>query len=55
MSLRERIRSQSAKVRIMGLSYVGLTEAIEFARVGFHVTGFEVDLNSTECIQTGQS
>jgi hypothetical protein len=50
MSLQERIRSQSAAVGIMGLGYVGLTEAIEFARSGFRVTGFDVDINHIQHI-----
>jgi UDP-N-acetyl-D-glucosamine dehydrogenase len=55
MSLQERIRSQSAEVGLMGLGYVGLTEAIEFARAGFRVTGFDVDINRIQQIQTGRS
>jgi UDP-N-acetyl-D-glucosamine dehydrogenase len=55
MSLQERIRSQSAEVGIMGLGYVGLTEAIEFARAGFRVTGFDVDINRIQHIQMGHS
>jgi UDP-N-acetyl-D-glucosamine dehydrogenase len=39
----------------MGLGYVGLTEAIAFAKAGFHITGFEVDVNRIERIKAGQS
>jgi UDP-N-acetyl-D-glucosamine dehydrogenase len=55
MSLQERIHSKSAEVAIMGLGYVGLTEAIEFARAGFRVTGFDVDVNRIQHIQKGRS
>jgi UDP-glucose/GDP-mannose dehydrogenase family, NAD binding domain len=55
MSLHKRIHSQSAEVGIMGLGYVGLTEAIEFARSGFRVTGFDVDVNRIKHIQVGRS
>src|SRR5437870_4154826 len=39
----ERIRTKQARVGIIGLGYVGLPLAVEFARAGFHVTGFDVD------------
>jgi hypothetical protein len=55
MSLQERIRSQSAEVGIIGLGNVGLTEAIEFVRVGFRVTGFDIDVNRIRNIQAGCS
>ncbi len=55
LSLQERIRSQSAEVGIIGLGYVGLTEAIEFVRVGFRVTGFDIDVNRIRNIQAGCS
>jgi UDP-N-acetyl-D-glucosamine dehydrogenase len=55
MSLYERVRIQSAEVGIMGLGYVGLTEAIEFARSGFRVTGFDVDVNRIQHIRAGRS
>jgi UDP-N-acetyl-D-glucosamine dehydrogenase len=55
MSLRERVLSRSAQVGIMGLGYVGLTEALEFARAGFRVTGFDVDAGRVEAVQAGRS
>jgi UDP-N-acetyl-D-glucosamine dehydrogenase len=39
----------------MGLGYVGLTEALEFARAGFRVTGFDVDAGRVEAVQAGRS
>jgi UDP-N-acetyl-D-glucosamine dehydrogenase len=42
-SLAARIRSRQARVGIVGLGYVGLPLAVEFARAGFPVTG--IDLN----------
>ena len=38
----ERIRSKQAKIGIIGLGYVGLPLAVEFARAGFDVTGFGI-------------
>ena len=41
--LLDRIRSRSARIGVIGLGYVGLPLAVEFARAGFDVTGFDVD------------
>ncbi|MBV8895125.1 MAG: hypothetical protein JO051_01330, partial [Acidobacteriaceae bacterium] len=37
--MRERISSKKAHVGVLGLGYVGLPLAVEFARAGFEVTG----------------
>ena len=55
MTLKERILSGQAEIGVMGLGYVGLTEAIELARVGFRVTGFDVDAARVQAVMTGQS
>jgi UDP-N-acetyl-D-glucosamine dehydrogenase len=39
----------------MGLGYVGLTEAVEFANAGFAVTGFDVDRSRVNDVQHGRS
>lgn len=39
----------------MGLGYVGLPLAIEWARAGFHVTGIEIDQERAEMCQQGAS
>ena len=41
--LRDRIASRTARVGIVGLGYVGLPLAMEFAKSGFEVTGIDVD------------
>ena len=43
MSLTEKIRERRAEIGIVGLGYVGLPEAMEFAKAGFGVTGFDID------------
>src|SRR4029077_15960174 len=40
----ERIKSRQARVGVIGLGYVGLPLAVEFAKAGFEVTGFDVDV-----------
>ncbi len=40
--LEEKIRARTARVGIVGLGYVGLPLAVEFAKAGFTVTGIDV-------------
>jgi len=54
-SLLERIRTRQAKVGVIGLGYVGLPLAVEFASQGFDVTGFDVDHSKTAQINAGKS
>jgi UDP-N-acetyl-D-glucosamine dehydrogenase len=44
-----------ARVGVLGLGYVGLTEALEFACAGFSVTGFDVDASRVAAVQAGRS
>ena len=44
--LQEKIQSRTARVGIVGLGYVGLPLAVEFAHAGFAVTG--IDLNESK-------
>ncbi len=53
--LRERIRDRGARIGIIGLGYVGLPLALEFARAGFRVTGIEVDPRKVEALGAGRS
>lgn len=43
MDLLEKISSRKAQVGILGMGYVGLPLAMEFAKAGFQVTGFDVN------------
>ncbi|HEV2985118.1 MAG TPA: nucleotide sugar dehydrogenase [Vicinamibacterales bacterium] len=51
----ERIRARKARVGVIGLGYVGLPLAVEFAHAGFDVTGFDVDAVKTDQINAGKS
>lgn len=53
--LREKIRTRKARIGIMGLGYVGLSLAVEFARSGFTVTGVEVDESRLRAVNSGRS
>ena len=55
MTLKERIGSGSVAVGVMGLGYVGLTEAVEFVRAGLRVIGFDVDEERVRAVQAGRS
>lgn len=55
LGLRERIESHAAKVAVMGQGYVGLPLAIEFAKVGFHVTGIDLDPDKVTALNCGES
>ncbi len=50
-----RIDAREARIGVVGLGYVGLPLAIEFAKVGFPVTGFDVDGTKVESVQEGTS
>jgi UDP-N-acetyl-D-glucosamine dehydrogenase len=54
-TLHDRIRTRSARVGVIGLGYVGLPLAVEFARAGFTVTGFDVDASKIALINGGRS
>jgi UDP-N-acetyl-D-glucosamine dehydrogenase len=49
------IKDKRAHVGVIGLGYVGLPLATEFASKGFNATGFEVDEHKVEQINSGQS
>lgn len=49
--LRDKIKSKKAKVGVIGLGYVGLPLAIEFARKGFRTYGIDTDINKIKLIQ----
>jgi len=54
-TLAARIRSQEAVVGVIGLGYVGLPLAVEFARVGFPVVGIDVDRTRVNDVNEGRS
>jgi len=49
------IGSRRARVGVVGLGYVGLPLAVEFARRGLPATGFEVDAAKADAVNRGQS
>lgn len=54
-NLRERIANRTARVGVLGLGYVGLPLAVEFAQAGFNVIGIDVQPRKIEQFNRGQS
>ena len=55
LELSDRIASREARLGVIGLGYVGLPLAVEFARAGFRVTGFDLDANKVELLSAGST
>ncbi len=55
MDLLQRISNKQAKIGVIGLGYVGLPLAVEFARAGFEVIGYDVDSTKTTTLNGGVS
>ncbi|HTM50445.1 MAG TPA: nucleotide sugar dehydrogenase [Bryobacteraceae bacterium] len=53
--LEEKIRNRKAKVGIVGLGYVGLPLAVEFAKAGFDVTGIDLSESKVDKVNAGES
>jgi UDP-N-acetyl-D-glucosamine dehydrogenase len=53
--LEEKIKSRKARVGIVGLGYVGLPLAAEFARAGFSVTGIDIQEEKVAQLNAGES
>jgi len=54
-ALIEKISARTARIGVIGLGYVGLPLAVEFAAAGFRTTGFEVDDAKVRRINQGES
>ena len=55
MHLKEKLETRQARIGVIGLGYVGLPLAVEFAKAGFDVTGFDVDASKIAEINAGRS
>ena len=54
-ALKEKIASKTARVGVVGLGYVGLPLAVEFANAGFSVTGIDVQQSKVDQLNRGES
>jgi len=55
LHLKEKLENRQARIGVIGLGYVGLPLAVEFARAGFDVTGFDVDESKVSELNAGRS
>src|ERR1700759_5629086 len=54
-ALASKISSRTARVGIVGLGYVGLPLAVEYAKAGFSVTGIDLIPSKVDRINAGDS
>ena len=54
-TLLRKLQSREARIGIVGLGYVGLPLALEFAQAGFQVTGLDLDLEKVAQLNRGRS
>jgi UDP-N-acetyl-D-glucosamine dehydrogenase len=55
MQLEQKLEQRTARLGVIGLGYVGLPLAIEFARAGFTVYGIDVDARKVAQLKRGKS
>ncbi len=55
MELLKKIEAKQATLGVIGLGYVGLPLAVEFARAGFPVVGYDVDAHKVAELMAGRS
>ena len=55
MSLKTKIKQKEAQIGVIGLGYVGLPLAVEFAKAGFSVTGIDIDESKVAGINAGEN
>jgi len=55
VDIERKLRARSARVGVIGLGYVGLPLAVEFARAGFRVVGLETSAARAASLRRGRS
>lgn len=55
LNLKQKIQNKKARVAVIGLGYVGLPLAVEFAKKGFNVLGIEIDKDRLRHIKDKKS
>ena len=54
-TVKAKIRDRKARVGVIGMGYVGLPLAVEFAKAGFRVDGIDLDERKVKNINAGRS
>lgn len=55
MSFQDKFVSREARLGVIGLGYVGLPLAVEYAKAGFHVVGIDLDADKVARLNAGES
>ena len=55
MTLLEKIKTRTAQIGVIGLGYVGLPLAVEKAKAGFKVLGFDIQSSKVEMVNRGEN
>jgi UDP-N-acetyl-D-glucosamine dehydrogenase len=55
MTLEQRIVTKKARIGVVGLGYVGLPLAVEFASKGFDTTGIDLDNGKVDAVNDGRN
>src|SRR5688572_11039455 len=53
--LTRKIHARTVRIGVIGLGYVGLSLAVEFAKAGLQVTGIEIDADKVARLRSGES
>jgi len=54
-TLLQKIKNREVRIAVIGIGYVGLPLAVEFAKEGYHVTGVDVNAEKVRLINEGHS
>jgi UDP-N-acetyl-D-glucosamine dehydrogenase len=54
-ALADKIHKRTVRIGVIGLGYVGLSLAVEFAKSGLRVTGIEIDTEKVARLRSGES
>lgn len=55
MNLYEKIKTKNSKIGVIGLGYVGLPLAVEKAKAGFSVLGFDIQKQEVDKVNGGEN
>lgn len=55
MTLEDKIRNKSATIGVIGLGYVGLPLAVEYAAKGFQTVGIDTDQTKVRAVNSGEN
>lgn len=55
MNLKQKLLNKTARLGVVGLGYVGLPLAVEKAKAGFHVLGFDIQKSKVDMVNAGHN